>query len=174
MAKKGKKRDFSRDISREDNQIQKFAGFLKREYDLEPQEINELISNLEKKRKSIPVFVFRNRELSILECVCKYLKEELNLSFHRIALLLNRNDRTIWVTYHNALKKRKEKLIVKKSEISIPVSILGNRKLTAFEGIVLYLKDEYRLNYHQIGVLLGRDERNIWTTYQRARKKNVK
>ena len=153
----------------------KFISFLEKEYKLGLEEFKEIISRAKKKVEiRIPVSIFDNEELSILEAVCKYLKEGLKLRFHQIALLLNRNDRTIWVTYNNSLKKRKEKLSLKKSEISIPISLLKNRKLTVFEIIALYLKDNYRLNYHQISVLLKRDERNIWTTYQRARKKNVK
>lgn len=162
------------------NQIQefskKFVDFLEKEYGLDIGEVRNLISKIEKKGKEIriPISVFNNKELSILESICKYLKEEFGFSFHRVALLLNRDDRTIWVTYNNSLKKRKGRLSLKGSEISIPVSLLKNRKLTTFEVIALYLKDNYRLSYHEIGVLLRRDERNIWAIYHRARKKNVK
>lgn len=171
---------FGKGVSKYNEEVQdfskRFIHFLGSEYG-GVEEVKELISKIEKKLRKevrIPVSIFDNNELSILEGVCKYLKEELKVSFHKIALLLNRDDRTIWATYNNSLKKRKERLQLKESETSIPVSLLKNRKLTAFESIVLYLKDDYRLNYHQIGVLLRRDERNIWATYARARKKNAK
>ena len=57
------------------------------------------------------------------------------------------------------------------NEQLIPVSIFRKEKLSPFEAIVKYLKEEKKLNYHQIGALLNRDERNIWTVYSRARKK---
>ena len=56
-------------------------------------------------------------------------------------------------------------------EYMIPVSIFSKEKLSPFETIVTYLKEKQGLNYHEIGSLLNRDERNIWTVYSRARKK---
>jgi DNA-directed RNA polymerase specialized sigma24 family protein len=56
-------------------------------------------------------------------------------------------------------------------EYMIPVSIFSKEKLSPFETIVMYLKEKQGLNYHEIGALLNRDERNIWTVYNRAKKK---
>ncbi|MEM4268333.1 MAG: hypothetical protein QXK37_05910 [Candidatus Woesearchaeota archaeon] len=53
----------------------------------------------------IPVEVIRNRNLGPLECIVKYLKEKRGLSYHQIAEILERDDRTIWVTYRNSIKK---------------------------------------------------------------------
>ena len=61
--------------------------------------------------------------------------------------------------------------IAKKPEYKIPVSIFKESKLSPFETIVKYLREEMKLTYHQIGILLNRDERNIWTVYSRAKKK---
>mgnify|MGYP001616360892 CR=1 FL=1 len=55
----------------------------------------------------IPSFVFKDRRLKVLEVLVEYLKEDCNLSYHEIASLLNRDDRTIWTVYQRALKKRK-------------------------------------------------------------------
>jgi hypothetical protein len=55
---------------------------------------------------NIPVSIFRNRTLSSLEVVVVYLKDELQYSYHEIALMLNRDDRTIWTCYNRAGKKR--------------------------------------------------------------------
>jgi hypothetical protein len=55
---------------------------------------------------SIPSFVFRDRSVAVLECLVEYLKDERKLSFHEIAVLLNRNDRTVWTVYTRAKKKR--------------------------------------------------------------------
>jgi DNA-directed RNA polymerase specialized sigma24 family protein len=56
-------------------------------------------------------------------------------------------------------------------EVLIPISVFKKPKLTPFEAMVKYLKEEKNLNYRQIGNLLNRDERNIWTVYSRAKKK---
>ena len=57
----------------------------------------------------IPIKIFSNRELSILENLTTYLKEDMLLTYQQIALLLNRNYQTIWTCYHRALKKRGSK-----------------------------------------------------------------
>ena len=54
----------------------------------------------------IPSFVFKDRRLKVLEVLVEYLKENHNLNYHEIAILLNRDDRTIWTVYQRALKKR--------------------------------------------------------------------
>ena len=56
---------------------------------------------------SIPAKILQDRKLSVLENIVSYLKDTFGLSYHKIALLLNRDDRTIWTVYHRARKKRK-------------------------------------------------------------------
>ena len=150
--------------------LKTFITHLKHDHKLDSEKIAELFGKTTRK-DSLPVSIFNNEELSCLETIVKYLKEEFNLRYHEIALLLNRNDRTIWATYNVACKKRKEKLVVKDSKYFIPVSILQNRKLSVLEAIVSYLKDNFNLRYSQIAILLNRDERNIWTVYNRYKKK---
>lgn len=117
----------------------------------------------------IPLSIF-TRELSALESICKYLKEQLHLSYHRIAELLHRDDRTIWTTYQHARKKKQIPLQIKKS-LSIPLHLFAERTLSVLETIVSYLKEQHDLSYKEISVLMHRNERTIWTVYQRARKK---
>jgi len=136
---------------------------------------NEILGLVEKKPVSkevlIPISIFKVEGLSALETICKYLKEELDLNYSKIALMLNRDSRTIWTTYNIACKKRAKRLLVKESEFFIPVSILQNRKFSVLEVIVSYLKDNFNLRYSEIAVLLNRDERNMWAVYNRAKKK---
>ncbi len=54
----------------------------------------------------IPVEIFRDRTLSVLEVITEYLKEQRHLNYHQIAELLNRDDRTIWTCYYRAKQKR--------------------------------------------------------------------
>lgn len=136
---------------------------------------DEILSLIEKKPVSkeilIPVAILGTKGLSALEVICKYLKEELEFNYAKIALLLNRNNRTIWTTYNNAVKKKKEKIPVKESRFFVPVSVFKDRKFSVLEVIVSYLKDNFNLRYSEIAVLLARDERNIWTVYNRSKKK---
>jgi hypothetical protein len=61
-----------------------------------------------KKEKEIliPSGIFLDRTLSVLETIVEYLKEKKGLTYHEIAIFLNRDDRTIWTCYNRALKKR--------------------------------------------------------------------
>ena len=71
------------------------------------------------------------------------------------------------------LDPKKSKKISKRDLLIDPIIFL-NEQLSPFEAIVLYYKDEKHLRFREIGQILGRDERNIWTVYTRATKKNVK
>lgn len=121
----------------------------------------------------IPSFIF-NDKLGSLESIVKYLKENLNMKIIRIASLLNRNDKTIWSTYNHSKKKHPEIFKEQESKINIPISILTSRKLSVLESIVYHIKENYDLNFHEIGVILKRDDRTIWTVYQKAKKKMLK
>lgn len=154
-------------------QILKLAiGELKEKYGLNS---NEILGLIEEKPVSkeilIPVSIFEISKLSALEAICKYLKEELDLTYSKIATILNRDSRTIWTTYNNAIKNIKEKLYTKESKFFIPVSILANRKLSVLEAIVSYLKDNLNLRYIEIASLINRNERNVWAAYNKAKKK---
>ena len=147
-----------------------FVSHLKYDHKLSSEQVEDLFGKRIRK-DSLPISIFSNKELSCLETIVKYLKEELALRFHDIALLLNRNDRTIWTSYNIACKKRKKELLVKDSKFFIPVSIFKDRKFSVLEALVSYLKDKFNLRYKEIATLLNRDERNIWTVYNRAKKK---
>jgi hypothetical protein len=69
------------------------------------------------------------------------------------------------------MKKVKDK---PRFEILIPSTIFTDNKLTTFEALVEYMKDVRGLSYREIGFVLNRDERNIWTVYHRAKKKRGK
>jgi hypothetical protein len=142
---------------------------------LAPEEIVKLATKLLKipavEEVEIPLSVFHNDYLSSLETIVKYLRENLTLSYKQIGSLTNRNPVVLAVTYRNANRKFPSKLVEKISPYKIPVSILKDKKLSVLENIVCYLKDNFSLSYHNIAVLLNRDDRTIWTVYQRAQKK---
>ena len=57
----------------------------------------------------VPLTIFEDRRLSVLEVLVEYLKEKRHLTFHQIALMTNRDDRTVWTCYNRAKKKRGRK-----------------------------------------------------------------
>ena len=134
--------------------------------------VNKSLKIEAKEEVKVPISVFNNDKLSGLETIVKYLRENLLLSFKQIASLTNRNDVALAVSYRNARIKLQDKFIVEEiSPYSIPASILQDRKLSVLENIVSYLKDTFGLAYHKIALLLNRNDRTIWTVYQRAKKK---
>ena len=54
----------------------------------------------------LPPSIFQDRSLSVLESITEYLKDSKNFSYHEIAEIMNRDDRTIWTCYNRAKKKR--------------------------------------------------------------------
>ena len=147
-----------------------------KESGLTSQEIINLVNNIlkvtVKEEVKVPISVFMNGKLGSLETIVKYLRENLLLSFKQIASLTNRNEIALAVTYRNARKKLEARFVVGEiSPYSIPVSILKDRNLSVLENIASYLKDTFGLAYHKIAILLSRDDRTIWTVYQRAIKK---
>ena len=54
---------------------------------------------------SIPIEILQDRDLSALEAIVRYLKEQEGCTYSQIAQLLRRDDRTVWTTYKRAIKK---------------------------------------------------------------------
>jgi len=142
---------------------------IKEKYKLTFDELEKLVEE----ELSFPTAIL-NKKLTVLESVVKYLKEEQYVSLGKISNLLGRDKRNIWHIYNRTKKKYPKKFVIKKTGFWIPVNIFSNTKLSALEAIVSYIKEELSLTYHEIALLLKRDDRTIWTVYQRARKKNVK
>jgi hypothetical protein len=65
-----------------------------------PQKLNASNFN-----PSIPLSILSNRKFSVFEIIAIYLKDEIHLSFNKIAGLLERDYKTIWTTYSRAKKK---------------------------------------------------------------------
>ena len=145
----------------------KFASDLRERYNVDLVKLFELVSE---KEILIPVTVF-NPKLSALETVSKYLHENLGLSFKKIAELMNRSEKTIWQAYNFSINKFRRRLIVKETKYLIPISVFSDRKYSNLECVVSFVKDQYNLKFSEIGSLLHRDQRTVWTVYDRARKK---
>jgi len=105
------------------------------------------------------------------------------LRYCTIADLLSRDDRTIWGAHKSANEKSNgnssprglwndsDKISAEESTVKIPLSIFKDRSLSILESLAEYLKEELNLRYCKIAVLLNKDQRTIWTVYNRAKKK---
>lgn len=119
----------------------------------------------------IPISVFDNRQLSALEAIVKFLHENKGFRFSEIARLINRDQRAIGVSYRFASRKMSFILKATASKYSLPLKVIAKRKLSVLESIAYYLKQTYSLSYHEVALLLKRDDRTVWTVYQRALRK---
>ena len=131
---------------------------------------DDIIEVLKIRDKEIPATIF-NSPLGPLENIVRYLRENHGLKYSQIAALLNKDKGVIGVTYRNAVRKYSGQLIVT-SDQTIPLSKFYGEKFSIFEILVSYLKQ--KLSYREIGKILNRNERTIWTIYQRHLKKNEK
>tara|TARA_Y100000310_G_scaffold339948_1_gene434220 strand:- start:483 stop:983 length:501 start_codon:yes stop_codon:yes gene_type:complete len=129
---------------------------------------DKIVNIIREKFVFIPLSVFKNT-LAPLESVVLFLKDHLGLSFHKIGLMLNRDDRTIWVTYRNAIKKKIP--LITSSQFYVPAMVLSDRGLSVLESVVEYLSEKEGLSLKQICELTGKSYKTIWTVDSRAKKK---
>lgn len=158
--------DLDKLLSHQDKKLlESVLNSLKEKYNLDK---NITISLSEKKENNdfLPCSIFHN-ELGIFESVVKFLHENKKLNFKEISKITKRSSNNIAVTYLKAKKKYYPEFEVDYSN-KVPLNIFSE-KYTCFESICLYLKKTF--NYHEIAELLDRDDRTIWTTYNRAIKK---
>lgn len=57
-----------------------------------------------------------------------------------------------------------------KREVELPINIFCS-ELGSLEAITKYLKENLGLTYSEIADILNRDDRTVWNTYSRSRKK---
>ncbi len=134
-------------------------------YNVQAQDVR--VSIIEE--KILPLSILKNN--SSLEVIVLYLKEISGLKFNQIAELLNRDQRTVWVTYANAKKKKIVLDLKNTSKLTLPINMFTSRTFSVLETIVFYLRTSQNLTFNQISDLLGKNYRTVWTVYKRALKK---
>ena len=144
--------------------VSRFIGELKKFHGLNESEI------LGRNEISVPIGIFGNDILSSLEAIVKYMKEDLKLAFSKIGKLLNRSNKTIWATYHNASGKMPSSFYDVSREITIPVSAIADRSFSTLESIVAFVKGLGHTN-HEVAKMLHLDDRTIWAVYDKVKKK---
>lgn len=149
------------------------------EHHLSEQEMQVIVMDALREEEAIPLWIFHNDSLSGLEAIAKYLKENMSLRYVDIADMLNRSDKTIWVTYRNAKRKMEQRLAPFTPDLprhlqdalraTVPVSLFADRSKGVLEHLVTWLHDELNIGFHNIALILNRDDSTIWTSYHRRR-----
>ena len=69
----------------------------------------------------------------------------------------------------------KKAIVIAKKDLEethkIKTTVFQNPTFTIFESLVKFLKEEKSFSFHEISLILNRDERNIWTIYKNTIKK---
>lgn len=129
--------------------------------------INGLISQ---DQPGIPLSIFKNKQLSGLEAIVLYLRQQ-NQTISQISSFLNRKPSTIYTTYNNARKKFTTKLIPSKTSFLIPLKIFSDRKFSILESLIHYLKIIHHLPLTKVAILLDKNYNTIKTVYRRYNQK---
>ncbi|MFC1685912.1 NosD domain-containing protein [Nanoarchaeota archaeon] len=158
-----------RRLSKRKEQMLKELELLKSRYGADSHELMSLMQQEDVGEINVPISLFNVKVMGPAESLVKHLKENEGLKSSEIAELMNRDDRTIWSTYKNAVSK-KEKIVIKKKDVFVPLNIFSNRKLSILESLVKYLIDGGMGNL-EIANLIGKDQRNIGTLKVRLKKK---
>jgi len=64
-------------------------------------------------------------------------------------------------------------MYMKKEVLEFPREIFKDNNLTFLEAAIEYLKDKEGLSFREISHTIFRDERNVWTIYNRVKKKRL-
>ncbi|MBI4154486.1 hypothetical protein HY498_00155 [Candidatus Woesearchaeota archaeon] len=159
-------------ISKEDlaaiNKVKEILLPLKEKYNLSFKDLQKLLEE----QLTFPLEIL-SKHLTFLESVVKYLKENKELSLRKISRKIGRDERNVWHIFNKANKKYPERFTISEVSYWVPVSILDSN-LSSLEALVFYLKNKFSLSFHEIAVLLKRNDRTVWTVYQRAKNKNEK
>ena len=115
---------------------------------------------------SVPVSIFSG-SLSPLQALVTYLKNVQQQDYHTIAEILNRHYKTVWTSHC------KEGISYTDTTTYLPLHIFSG-PLSVFEAIVWYLHLDMKLKFSEIARLLHKDDRTVWTVWNRAKKKQKK
>ena len=134
--------------------------------------VSEILQSIEAEEMLIPVSIF-NEKLSSLEAISKYFIENKNLKLGKVSKILNRSSANIWDSYSRSLSKHKKPL-VEFGSLYLPSFVISDINFSVLENIVAHLKETHQKSYHEIAVLLKRNDRTIWATYHKFLKKRKK
>ena len=143
---------------------------MRAEQSLSVQEMVGIYESIAQERV-IPLSIFSGL-LYPQEALCKYLREQEQLSNGQIATLLNKDIHSIWATYKRARRKKKEKFHLEQKELMIPLSWLQHEKRSILESVVYYLWQVHHLKTKEIAQHLGNSQSSVAVILKRAKEKD--
>lgn len=114
----------------------------------------------------VPIAAFRS-DLTPLETIVKFLREERGMRLVDIAAVVGRDQRAIGVTYARVARKMPGPLPGGSSHVLFPAVLLRDEALTPAEHVVRFLRDA-GFSHAEIARMLGRDGRTVWTLDARS------
>tara|TARA_Y100000310_G_scaffold101887_1_gene100006 strand:+ start:9271 stop:9675 length:405 start_codon:yes stop_codon:yes gene_type:complete len=117
----------------------------------------------------VDIGIFRDRRVSFSEALMMWLEGE-GFSNAEIGRLLGRDGRTVWTILDRGHKKV-DRLKIEEVGVVVGTGIFRNRRFSILEAMVMYLVDSMGIGYREIGRLLGRSEKTVWTVYRRVLEK---
>ncbi len=119
-------------------------------------------------QEKIPLIIFRG-ELSGLEAITKYLRENEKKSYKEMSFLTGRKIGTLASTYKKAREKKPGFYEVTEHDYKIPLGII-RQHYSVLESICFYLKEQ-GLRKIDIARALNKDPRTVWTVINRIKGK---
>ena len=138
--------------------------YVEEKYGLKKEDLDKLIAR--KTEKGIPLEVLRVKELSNLEAIVKYLRENQGMTYAEISKKMHRAQGTLASTYKKAKTKKTGPLNITGTE-TIPFSAFKPGQ-SILGSICLYLKGTGLKNV-EIARKLEKNPRTIWTTLKREK-----
>ncbi len=140
--------------------------------DTHPTEISQAIHSVfpsfspgtEEDVLAIPVGVFAS-DCTPLQALVSFLHEQKRYSLKEIALLIDRTYRSVSQAYREGVVK--EDLL---DDFLIPLNMFS-ANLSILEAVIRYLHVDCSLTFSRIASFLKKDQRTIWTIWDRAQKK---
>ena len=153
------------------NLLKSVIKVLKQNHAFSLLDLVKLYNSVGKKEPIVPLSVFSTK-LSPSEALCRYMKENLKLNYHEIAKLIGRDERSIWTSYHRALKKFSDPLPIV-SDYPIPISIFKDRSFSILESLTSYLSEEFSLKLSEMARLMNKSSPLVYTVLKRAKDKKA-
>ncbi len=110
-----------------------------------------------------------NKSIKALDLLTQELREEYSKDKEAIIKALIKEIKK----KHRISNKEIYELLEVRKDIEIPLNIF-TKELGALESITKYMKENLSMAYYEIAELLNRDQRTIWTAYNKANKKQNK
>ncbi len=157
-----------REVSLSKNAIGEFIlslNKLKKEGRIENKEIIGIVKNPQD-HLMIPVSVFSSNDAPF-ETLCNYLKDKFNFSIKEISSITKRDSKSIYTTLSNS----KGKHSYAEEGILVPLEVFCQRKTSILESLCLYLAEKKELGITEIGRIISKSPKTVWTAIHRAEQK---